>query len=142
VPVTYRIDPTRNRIDTTCSGAVTLQEVAEHFQALKRDPARNGSLDVLLNVTEAKALPDSSQLMNVKAELGAIRDQIQFGICAVVAGRDAMFGMMRIFEVFAGQYFQAIRVFRESAEAEEWLASQRAALGAGHEPATRSTPRP
>jgi hypothetical protein len=121
---------------------VTLQEVIGHFQALKQDAARSESLDVLLNVSEAEVLPDSSQLMSVKAELGAIREQVQFGICAIVAGRDAMFGMMRVFEVYAGAYFHAIRVFRESDDAEAWLASQRAALDAGHKPSPRRAPKP
>jgi len=140
VPVTYRIDAAGKIIRTTCSGPVTLQEVIEHFQALKQDPARSESLDVLLNVSEAELIPESSQLKDVKAELAAIREQIQFGICAVVAGRDAMFGMMRVFEVFAGQYFRAIRVFRDSAEAERWLTAQRAALTAGLKPGPGSTP--
>lgn len=142
MPVTYRIDAAEKIIRTNCSRPLTFQEVIGHFQTLRQDPACRGTLDVVLDVSGADALPDSSQLGGVKAELGAVREQVQFRICSVVAGRDAMFGMMRMFEVFAGQYFQAIRVFRESAEAEEWLASQRAALGAGHEPATRSTPRP
>ena len=142
MPVTYRIDATEKRIHTTCSGVVTLQEVIDHFQALRQDPVRSGFLDVLLNVTDAEALPDSNQLMNVRATLASIRDQVQFGICAVVAGRDAMFGMMRMFEVFAGQYFQAIRVFREPAEAEKWLVSQRAARDAGRKPAPPDTPKP
>jgi hypothetical protein len=40
-----------------------------------------------------------------------------------------MFGMMRVFEVHAGDYFGAIRVFRKASEAETWLDEQRAARG-------------
>jgi cupin superfamily acireductone dioxygenase involved in methionine salvage len=35
-----------------------------------------------------------------------------------------MFGMMRMFSVFAEKNFQAIRVFRGTAEAEAWLTPQ------------------
>jgi hypothetical protein len=34
-----------------------------------------------------------------------------------------MFGMMRMFEVFAGKHFRAIRVFRDLTAAEAWLVS-------------------
>jgi len=131
MPVTYHIDTARKIIRTTCSSPVQFEEVIEHFQTLKKDPACIGQLDVVLDVSEADALPDSSQLGSVKAELAGIREHVEFGVCAIVASRDAMFGMMRMFEVFAGPYFRAIRVFRESGEAEKWLASQRAALDAG-----------
>lgn len=43
-----------------------------------------------------------------------------------MADRDALFGMMRVFQVKAGDYFEAIRVFRSMAEAEVWLSSNTA----------------
>ena len=124
MPVTYNIDLARKVIRTTCSRPLTLPEVLDHFRALKDDPACSGHLDVLLNVTDADTVPASNQFREVNAELRAIRDKVQFGLCAVVAGRDAMFGMMRVFEVLAADYFAAIRVFREPADAETWLVSQ------------------
>ncbi len=124
MPVTYRIDADRKVIRTTCSSPLKFAEVVDHFRTLKDDPAASGPLDVLLDVSEADGLPASAQLGAVSAELGAVREKIQFGVCAVVAPGDAMFGMMRVFEVFAGRYFRAIRVFRTMAEAEAWLVAQ------------------
>jgi hypothetical protein len=134
MPVTYRIDAEGKTIRTKCSGLVTLQQVIEHFQMLKKDPACAGLLDVVLDVSEAESPPESGQLGSIKEELSGIGDQVQFGVCAIVAGRDVMYGMMRVFEVYASPYFRAIRVFRESAEAEAWLASQRVARDAGAKP--------
>ena len=130
MPVTYHIDAAEKIIRTTCSSPITLEQVIEHFHTLKKDPACRGNLDVVLNVSEADSPPESSQLGRIKVELAAIREQVQFGTCAIVASRDAMYGMMRVFEVYSGQYFGIIRVFRGSAEAEAWLASQRAARDA------------
>jgi hypothetical protein len=127
MPVTYRIDPAQKLICTTCSSPVTFSEVIGHFRTLQQDPACSGSLDVLLDVSEADLLPESGQLGAVKTELSAIRDKVQFGMCAIVATRDAMFGMMRMFEVLAGPYFTAIRVFRGRSEAEAWLVARRSA---------------
>jgi hypothetical protein len=127
VPVTYQIDTARKLIHTTCSAPLKFEQVIEHFRALKEDPACTGHLDVLLDVSTADTLPVSSQLGPISAALGAVRAKVQFGVCAIIAPRDAMFGMMRIFEIAAGSYFRAIRVFRTSAEAEKWMSSHAAA---------------
>ena len=124
MPVTYQIDPARKLICTTCSAPLRFTEVIEHFQTLKQDPACTGYLDVLLDVSNADTLPVSRQLGPISAEIGAVRAKVQFGICAIVASRDAMFGMMRVFEVAAGPYFRSIRVFRDPLEAQKWMSSQ------------------
>jgi hypothetical protein len=124
VPVTYSIDPTRKLIRTACTRPLTFAHVIDHFRQLNEDPACSGRLDVLLDVTDVDSLPDSSQLGAVGAAVMAIRKKVQFGSCAIVADRDALFGMMRVFEVNVGDYFDAIHVFRRMGEAEMWLSSQ------------------
>jgi hypothetical protein len=129
MPVTYNIDTAAKVIRTTCSRPLTFAEVVEHFRALGRDPVCAGYLDVFLDVSDVDLLPTSTQFGPITAEMAAIRDKVQFGTCAIVATQDAMFGMMRIFEVLAGRYFLATRVFRGKHEAEAWLAAQRIAGG-------------
>jgi hypothetical protein len=124
MPVTYIIDPARRLIRTTCSGPVTLADVIDHFRTLNDDPACSGQLDVLLDVSGADAVPESSELRVVNSEIAAIRRKVQFGMCVIVAKSDPMFGMMRVFGVFAEQAFRVFQVFREAAEAEAWLVSQ------------------
>jgi hypothetical protein len=124
MPVTYIIDTTKKLIRTKCSGAVTLADVVDHFATLEDDPACAGHLDVMLDVREADSLPESNQLKIVNSHVAAIRAKVEFGMCAIVTNRDAMFGMMRMFSVFAEKNFQAIRVFRGTAEAESWLTPQ------------------
>ncbi len=125
MPVTYSINLYDKIIRTTCSSPLTFAEVIGHFRELHQDPACAGYLDVLLDLSEADALPESGQFGAITAELSAIRAKTQFGICAIVATRDAMFGMMRMFEVLARPYFLATRVFRGGPEAEAWLMAQR-----------------
>jgi len=124
MPVSYIIDPARKLIRTMCLGPITMADVIGHFRELKDDPACKGYLDVLLNVSEVDSLPESDQLRVVNSELIAVRAKLEFGMCAIVTKRDAMFGMMRVFGVFAENNFRAIRVFRDAAEAEGWLISQ------------------
>src|SRR5450755_1381161 len=90
VPVTYQIDTARKLIHTTCSAPLKFEQVIEHFRALKEDPACTGHLDVLLDVSTADTLPVSSQLGPISAALGAVRAKVQFGVCAIIAPRDAM----------------------------------------------------
>ncbi len=123
MPVTYQIDAARERIHTMCSRPLTFTEVVDHFRTLKVDPACTGHLDVLLDVSDADSLPATNQLGAVSAELSAVRAKVEFGLCAIIAPQDAMFGVMRMFEILAGPYFRAIRVFRRADEAEAWLIS-------------------
>jgi len=125
MPVTYSIDADRRMIRTTCSGKVAFQEVIDHLRALERDPACPDRVNVLLDLSATETLPESRQVTAVSAELGRTGMIVRFDACAIVASSDALFGMMRMFEVMAQEHFRASRVFRSTAEAEAWLMSQR-----------------
>jgi hypothetical protein len=124
MPVRYEIDTVQRIIRTKCSGAVTLEDVIDHFRVLEKDPDCPQHLDVLLDLTEQTLVPASENLRDVAREISRIRGKVQFGTCAIVACTDALFGMLRMFEVFTEPYFLRTRVFRTAREAEAWLASQ------------------
>ena len=125
MPVTYRIDAARGVIYTRCVGNVTLEEVLGHFQALALDPECPDRLDVLLDLTEEITLPQSEELRIVSRAIARVRERVEFGACAVVAVRDALFGMLRMFQVFTEDLFCALEVFRSLPEAEAWLEAHR-----------------
>jgi len=120
MPVIYEIDRERRLIRTRCVGAATLDEVLEHFDALQRDPDCPEHLDVILDLSGQVTLPEADQLRVVAARIAEVRE-ISFGKLAVIADRDSMFGMARMFEVFAETHFTASRVFRDGNEAERWV---------------------
>ena len=122
MPITYLIDKERGRIVTTCSGHATLREVMAHFDELQRDPERPARLDVLLDLTGQLSLPNAPQVRAAADRVGFVTDLV-FGACAVVAVRESLYGMARMFEVYARGHFAAIRTFRSRREAEEWLDS-------------------
>ncbi len=124
MPITYSIDRERNRILTTCSGHVTLPQVIAHFDALQRDPNCPPRLDVLLDLTAVTSLPDSPQIRAAAERVGLV-SEIVFEACAIVASRESLFGMARMFEVFARGHFASIRSFRKRDDAEKWLDSFR-----------------
>jgi hypothetical protein len=125
MPITYRIEQSKQLIHTCCSGPVVLEEVREHFVTLSQDRDCPPQLDVLLDLSEMTTLPESDELRAVASDIAHLRPQIQFGICAIVASRPPLFGMARMFEVFAERYFSATGVFRTETEAVDWLEVQR-----------------
>jgi hypothetical protein len=125
MPVTYRLDSGKGVIETRCAGAVTLDEVLRHFRDLEGDPALPARLDVLLDLEQLTSVPESGQLRRVTLEMERLKEQLRFGACAIVASRDVLFGMSRMFEVFASDLFALTHVFRKREEAERWLAGAR-----------------
>jgi len=123
MPITYTIDRVRNLIRTHCVGAVTPEEIADHFRELEQDPNKPGFLNVLLDLTAETSLPVTQQVREVSDYPGKLTPSVKFGACAIVAPTEALFGMMRMFEVMAGEHFELTRVFRSVPEAEQWLDS-------------------
>jgi hypothetical protein len=100
---------------------VTLNEVLDHFRALERDSECLNRLNVLLDMSEVTSVPESEQLRDVSDQIGRIREKVQFEYCAIVALTDVLYGMARMFAVFAEEWFGEISVFRALDEAEVWL---------------------
>jgi hypothetical protein len=128
MPVTYRIDTTKRVIYTQCIGNVTLDEVYDHFRQLKRDPGCLERMDVLLDLSETASIPDSQQIRDVSDQIGRIHQAVRFDACAIVAVSDVLFGMSRMLEVFAEDWFRATHVCRARADAEAWLTSRSALI--------------
>ena len=126
MPVTYQIDKANKLIRTKCTGAVTLAEVIDHFRVLEQDPNCPDQLDVLLDLSEVTSIPDRGNLQDVTREISRIRGRVQFGACAIVACTDVLFGMLRMFEVFAEECFRETSVFRTESQAETWLSQHSA----------------
>jgi hypothetical protein len=103
---------------------VTLQQVIDHFRSLEQDPDCPDLLDVFLDLSEVHSLPETRQISTVINEVKRIRGQVRFGACAILASRDALIGMMRMFEAMAEECFRVTCTFRVANEAEAWLCSQ------------------
>lgn len=127
MPVTYTLDNRHGTIRTKCCGAITIEEVVQHFRQLAQDPDCPDRLDVLLDLSEETSIPTRTNLEEVTREIQAIQGRVQFRRCAIVASTDALFGMLRMFEIFTEQYFRQTFVFRTTAEAEAWLAAPQTA---------------
>ena len=125
MPITFDIDPAAGLIRTIGSGHVTLGEVQEHFAGLAAAWPGDRRLDVLLDLSQCTSLPDFSQLRSVVAHVDASGGRNRFDRCAIVASRELLYGLLRVFEVMADRRFAAVRVFRTETDAAEWLATEK-----------------
>jgi hypothetical protein len=141
MPVIYQLDASNGIIRTRCVGEVTLEEVLGHFRDLARDPDCPRRLDVLLDLSEQTSLPESQELRAVAYEMSRVRERVEFGTCAVVAYENALFGMLRMFQVFTEELCGETWVFRSLPEAEAWLAERREARRSQGEEKVRTSGR-
>lgn len=123
MPVTYHIDKLRGRIHTKCSGEATLDEAFEHLNQLQKDPDCPAVLNVLLDLTDTVSVPESEGLRQVSEEMIRIQPRIRFNAFAILVPNDHLFGMSRMFIVFARNTFRAGHVFRTFENADLWLNS-------------------
>jgi hypothetical protein len=122
MPVTYQINREAGFIETCCKGEVTFDEVMGHFEQLEAEPSLPKRLDVLLDLDGTTTLPESDQLLEVARAVDRLKANVQWGACAIIARSDALYGMIRMFEVFVEGMFARTRVFREREDAKRWLA--------------------
>lgn len=121
MPISYAFDLDFGFVHTRCIGNTTLDDVRAHFKTLGADPALPAELSVLIDLTAMESIPDTPQLRAAVGEIDRLRSRVRWRGCAIVATRDALFGMSRMFEVFAQELFERSCVFRDLSQARNWL---------------------
>ena len=124
MPIRYDIEEARSLIRTRCTGVTTLAEVAAHFKELRADSRVPQHANVLLDLTALVSAPERDQLRSVVAEMKGVGGSLHWGVLAVAARTDLLFGMSRILAVFVEDVFTSTGVFRTLVEAERWIDSQ------------------
>jgi hypothetical protein len=128
LPITYEIDRARKLIRTRCFGATSIAEVLEHFEELRAEPELPARVNVLLDLSSLVTAPERDQLRAIVAEMKDLGSgALSWGVLAIVAKTDLLFGMSRILGVFVEDSFSNTGVFRQLAEAERWIDAQLAA---------------
>jgi hypothetical protein len=123
--ISYEIDRERGLIQTRCLGKTTLDEVLDHFAELDARPDMPQGIDVLLDLTEMENAPGREQLRTVAGEVRELTPKLRWGVIAIVAPGDLLFGMSRMFGIFSEGHFANTGVFRTLPEAQRWLDAER-----------------
>ena len=122
MPTTYCIDADASLLRFELSGPFDSWNLEEVASALAQETRIRGGLRIfcdLSRVDGVSSIPKVRGILELAASLG---DRIVPCRCAVVAPRDATYGMARAASVYAGQVpGLLVRAFRTAAPAEAWL---------------------
>lgn len=119
MPASYRVDAEQKMIFSTATGAVTDADLRAHQKSLLADPGFDPGFSQIWDFQGVEEVQVSNGTLK---ELAASRSFSAESRRAVVAPRDLVFGMARMFEMLHQQAPEAFRVFRTSEEARAWLA--------------------
>lgn len=125
MPITYSIDTTTQVITTKLVGALTVDDVRAHFEALADDPATPDRLWVLIDAVGLKSVPSVAMIEMTKRMVEFTRAKVRYEAVAVVASQPAHYGMFRMGQVLLETVFGATLVTRDLAEGRDWLEAQR-----------------
>jgi len=106
----------------TASGRVNAIELKEIFIAVVSHMDWQAGFNMLCDYRKIENFDVSSRDIDEITEWqGSIDELIGNGRCAVVAARDSVFGMSRMWEMLSSERAQQIRVFRCLDDARSWL---------------------
>ena len=119
---TNKIDKERQLAKITARGRVNVLELREIFiETVSHDDWQAG-FNMLCDYRKIENFDVTSQDIEEIAEWQASMDAlIGKGRCAVVASKDSVYGMSRMWEILSSTRSQQIYVFREISDAVSWL---------------------
>jgi hypothetical protein len=120
--IKVNVDESRELVEIVFAGEVTKSEFIELMDRYFREPSSAfplGPFD-LSDVTGVDVAAES--VRDAARRAGEYVDsRLDGGKLAIVAPRDLLFGMARMYEILRGDSPVEVRVFREREEAESWL---------------------
>lgn len=118
VPSSYAIDSGRRLVTTRVWGAATDDDVLGHNKRLRADPLFDPTYRQLADMSEVtEILVSTSTIEEIsRGQLFAPGTPRAF-----VASDDAVFGLLRKYELHADGLGQTVKVFRDRKAAEAWL---------------------
>ena len=123
MPAAYAIDSSRAVIFSRAWGVHTDEDLREHYQALREDPAFDPSFRQLIDLREVEKYEVSAATLRDLAHLRIFRQGTRR---AIVVGNDVMFGMARMFVSYSGTAQGGdVAIFRDPVEARRWLGVER-----------------
>lgn len=114
--------PARFRV--RASGEVTLDQIRVLYAEIMAHPNLSGGVDSLVECVQMDAVPSTSELRVAARELRAVLDR-GMGAVGVVSSDPYVYGVARMFGVFAEAFGATVGSFRDTPAAERWLASRR-----------------
>lgn len=122
MPVQVRVDETRGLVELVFAGELTDAEFKETANRYLLEPFAALPLG-LFDLSDVTVMDVSAESVRDVARRVALHvdPRLEEGKLAIVAPRDLLFGMARMYEMLRNDSPVEVRVFREREEAESWL---------------------
>jgi hypothetical protein len=121
--ISFRLHPDHGIVSTSWSGEITDDELLDSYRSLCEDSAWTPALWELLDLRAAGLDGVTGQGLVELADLvrGALGDQLEEYRTAVVLSRTLSFGIARMYQAFAEESPETIKIFHDTREALRWL---------------------
>ena len=122
MPIDYAVDGDRDLMICIASGAVTNQSVVSWMRRLIEDPAYRTGMNAVVDARPIEDLVVNADAIDDIVDLATKMEHRFAGSrWAVIADRDGLFGLSRMYELRREAQTYDVRAFREAAEAYAWL---------------------
>ena len=119
MPIEYVVDPEVGLLTIRYLGPVTKQEILEHRRELEADPRAVLRYDTIVDLRFGSIALSAEEIRDLA--LAARGKEWPVSRCAFVAPHTAMFGELRMFELWAEGGPRRYATFRTFREAYDWL---------------------
>jgi hypothetical protein len=130
--IQVHVDESRQLVEVVFAGQVTDSEFADTMNRYLQEPFATLPLG-LFDLTDIASLDVAAESIRDAARRVAqhVDSRLEQGKLAIVAPRDLLFGMARMYEMLRDESPVEVRVFRERNEAESWLGLTKPAADRG-----------
>src|SRR3954471_16620171 len=116
--MTYTLDHANRMVRSRGWGVLRIDEIEEFYSRLAADPAFDPTYRSLGDLREVTEIAVTSNELAASAALPVFEHEARR---AIVASRDAVYGMLRAFATFNERIGATVRIFRDIDLAEAWL---------------------
>jgi hypothetical protein len=120
MPFTYTVDPNLRLVLTKGTGTISDEESQQLSAMQRQDPRIHPTMRELLDLRQVDRLSITPSWLRTRAETDKKYAHEYANTLAIVVGSEVAFGFARMYELLTDDHFQ-VRVFRDYAEACEWL---------------------
>jgi hypothetical protein len=123
--ITYKFDHAERTVRARGWGVLSMPDIDDFYSRLQAEPAFDPSYRTLGDLLLATEIAVTSHQLASSAALPVFEPGTRR---ALVASRDAVYGMLCAFAAFNERLGQTVRIFRNMDAAEAWLAGGEDAL--------------
>lgn len=120
MPISYVIDQELRLIRSRAVGVISFADLSAHMRA--ELGGESSTYPELFDCTDATTDLTADEVRKLVQSRAEIAKQHQAAPVAIVATNDVLYGMLRMFDALTNE-LRPIRVFRNTRQAEDWLAS-------------------